>query len=478
MADSIYSNIFDFNLYDILVGLFFFTIILIVFYRYASKMYAFDNSKAKVFKRILLIKLIASIFFAMYHQFIYKGGDTLQYFSNSIAMNQYFGFDLFGLFGKLIKINLSGDYEFLTQLNMVEDKYGYDSSLFAVLKIASIIGVFTGNSFYATSLFFSCISFFASWYHYNTLIKIYPNLNKALQLSILSVPSVLFWASGISKDSICISCVLIIFASLINLITLKVNILKNIIVVVFLLYAVYIIKSYIAFTIIPCILLWIALNYLKQIKNKDVRQILFPFVFISIVLLGAFFANRIASTDAKFSGKESFVEKARTQQANLQVAGSAYSLGTNSQNPLIVGLLGIVVSIFRPFIWEVSNPLMVLAFLESSLIMILFYFTFFKWGLGNAIGFLAKDSFILFTFAFTLIFASGVGASSGNFGTLLRYKIPCLPFLVSSLLIMFQKFTGSVNYIHQSALHRLLAKYFLGQIPPKRISKPFNANIA
>jgi hypothetical protein len=37
---------------------------------------------------------------------------------------------------------------------------------------------------------------------------------------------------------------------------------------------------------------------------------------------------------------------------------------------------------------------------------------------------------------FVLILAFGVGTNSGNFGTLVRYKIPLIPFFLSSLFIM------------------------------------------
>jgi hypothetical protein len=39
-------------------------------------------------------------------------------------------------------------------------------------------------------------------------------------------------------------------------------------------------------------------------------------------------------------------------------------------------------------------------------------------------------------FVFSLIFAISVGISSGNFGTLVRYKIPLMPFYLSGLYIL------------------------------------------
>jgi hypothetical protein len=43
---------------------------------------------------------------------------------------------------------------------------------------------------------------------------------------------------------------------------------------------------------------------------------------------------------------------------------------------------------------------------------------------------------VVFSLIFSLIFAFAVGASSGNFGALSRYKIPCLPFYGAVLAIL------------------------------------------
>jgi hypothetical protein len=40
------------------------------------------------------------------------------------------------------------------------------------------------------------------------------------------------------------------------------------------------------------------------------------------------------------------------------------------------------------------------------------------------------------SFVFSLIFAASVGITSANFGTLVRYKIPLIPFYLSGLYIL------------------------------------------
>jgi hypothetical protein len=44
---------------------------------------------------------------------------------------------------------------------------------------------------------------------------------------------------------------------------------------------------------------------------------------------------------------------------------------------------------------------------------------------------------VLYCFLFAMLFALFVGATTLNFGTLCRYKIPCMPFYVIALLLIW-----------------------------------------
>jgi hypothetical protein len=47
------------------------------------------------------------------------------------------------------------------------------------------------------------------------------------------------------------------------------------------------------------------------------------------------------------------------------------------------------------------------------------------------------DETLQFCLIFTLVFAFAVGISTSNFGSLSRYKIPCMPFYTAFLFITF-----------------------------------------
>jgi ABC-type sulfate transport system permease component len=95
---------------------------------------------------------------------------------------------------------------------------------------------------------------------------------------------------------------------------------------------------------------------------------------------------------------------------------------------------------FRPFIWEARNIVMLLSALESLLIL---WFT-----LKNLlsprqfVNFFKKiftDTLVLYCLAFSFLFAAFVGLSSLNFGSLVRYKIPAIPFYLIAMALISGK---------------------------------------
>ena len=103
-------------------------------------------------------------------------------------------------------------------------------------------------------------------------------------------------------------------------------------------------------------------------------------------------------------------------------AGSTYSIGEldgTFGNMIGKAPQAINVSLFRPYMWEIRNPLMALTATESILLLFFTLFVILKCR-GKLIRTL-NDPTILFCLIFSLTFAFAVGVSTFNFGTLARY---------------------------------------------------------
>jgi hypothetical protein len=95
------------------------------------------------------------------------------------------------------------------------------------------------------------------------------------------------------------------------------------------------------------------------------------------------------------------------------------------------------VTLFRPYPWEARKPIVVLTALEALLFLFLTFKVLFRVGTKKIWISISKNPTIQFSLIFTLIFAFAVGISSYNFGTLSRYKIPCMPFYATALILIY-----------------------------------------
>ena len=93
---------------------------------------------------------------------------------------------------------------------------------------------------------------------------------------------------------------------------------------------------------------------------------------------------------------------------------------------IALGPQAVNISLFRPYLWEVSNPLMLLSALEGLvfLFLTLYLLVRIRWKLFTYL----RMPNVLFCLIFALVFAFAVGVSTFNFGTLSRYKIPMMPY--------------------------------------------------
>lgn len=79
---------------------------------------------------------------------------------------------------------------------------------------------------------------------------------------------------------------------------------------------------------------------------------------------------------------------------------------------------------------------MLLSAIEATYFIVLTIRIFYRVGAGKTLRTIISTPVLTLCFVFSLIFAISVGLSSGNFGTLVRYKIPLMPFYLAGLYIM------------------------------------------
>ena len=80
--------------------------------------------------------------------------------------------------------------------------------------------------------------------------------------------------------------------------------------------------------------------------------------------------------------------------------------------------------------------MMMVSGLENLFILLFTLYVHYKVKIIGIFKYFNKNSLLTFSLIFSLFFAFAVGISTSNFGSLVRYRIPLLPFYVSSLIII------------------------------------------
>ncbi|KAA5548310.1 hypothetical protein [Adhaeribacter rhizoryzae] len=391
----------------------------------------------------LTVKLVGAIALGIIFQFYYgrgsmPSGDTGNYYKQSrIVMQAFYDSPATG-----IKLLLSkGEYNSST-VRYASRMYWYTSSTeFFVIKVASFFGIIGLGSYAVIALFFAFTSFSGMWSMYLTFLKLYPNLHKQLAIAIFFLPSVFFWGSGLMKDSITIGALGWLFYGFHTFAIEKKSLLKAAFIIFISAYVLYTVKVYILLAFLPPALFWIFIENNRKIRNTLLRNLAKPF-FILIGLGVAYLgATNLTEGDSKYD-IDNIGERTKINAIYLteQVAtGSAYNIGIfdgSLSSMITVGPQAIVVALYRPFLWEVRNPVMLLSAIEATIFIYLTLTLFYKTGFFKSIKLITSTPILLFSILFSIVLAFAVGTNSGNFGTLVRYKIPLMPFYLSALYIM------------------------------------------
>jgi hypothetical protein len=389
-------------------------------------------------------KIIGAILLGIIYQYYYKGGDTFNYWHQTEIINSSMS-DSFWTWLRLItgraEIYDVDVYNYTTQFTW----YGIKTPEYLISVIGALIGLFTMTTYLPTAVLFAAISFTGVWKLYIVFTKLYPRLSKQLAYAILFIPSVIFWGSGFMKDTITLSCMGWVTHFFYIIFYENKKIIANSIFALIFLYIIYIIKSYIVMAFLPAILLW-GVGLLSY-KIKDTRLILFVRYFLYASAIGGIFvvggkleAEMFGEYNVESLASKSFVTRDYLYRISNEQDGSGYTLG--DFDPTVMGMLqqapaGVNVTLFRPYLWEARKPIVMISAFESLFFLIFTIVVIFRNNPIRVIQRVLSDETLQFCLIFTLVFAFAVGISTSNFGSLVRYKIPCLPFYTAFLIILY-----------------------------------------
>ena len=418
------------SIQDISIALLWFTILLTFSFYKRNQIQNLEIKKYYI--RNILFKFSFAIFFSIIYIVYYGGGDTTAYWDGAVTLNKLFFSAPVDYFNHLISepTNALRAMHFSADTGYPPGWIYREPEAWFICKLTSIVSIFTFRSYFAGTLIFAFFTARASWRVFEMIQKLETHQVRVAAYCILFVPSVSFWCTGISKDTVIYFSVLNILFYTFDFLVLgnKITI-RKLLYIGFSMLLIYHIRSF----ILAAIAAPLMMAFGARLTNKYERNFLAKLFLRSLVLFSgiAVFLYFFQSTFAE----SMFSEAQVVQQDFLEneiYTGKRYELSSVDLSP--TGLLlavpeSVFFGIYRPFIYESLSPNFILNGFESLvLIFITFRFVF----IGNVfkkIKKIRKKEILVFALIFSIFIAFMAGFTSVLFGVLVRIRAPLLPFI-------------------------------------------------
>lgn len=287
-----------------------------------------------------------------------------------------------------------------------------------LIRLNAFISLFSFNNYFIHALIFVFLSFVGLFAIYKVLSNYVNNHHQIFAYSVFLLPSVLFWSSAILKEA------LVFFNLGLALYFLEkwknntsiINLFWFLTFILLLMLS----KMYIFLLTLPALLYIITVKLMPQINKIAlfivVHILLLSFFFTSEYFLAYDFSNIVVTK------QQHFIQMAKEFSASSRIdipllENSLLSFLLNTPQAIVNGL-------FRPFIWESHNILALMSALENLFIFLIFVlcFVFPQKNINNV--------WFWFSISFSLLLIILIGITTPVLGALVRYKLPCLPFLM------------------------------------------------
>lgn len=430
-----------FGLFDLIIGFGWLALILVIgFYiRLRNR----DKPHFKYFMPHLYFKLgFAFLFGLAYSVVLTDGGDTLAYWEGAVNLNHLFWDSPANYFEEIFTTPTGSTItdRFNTSTGFPPSWIYQEPESFFVCKVISVFTFFTLNSYLALTFVISTFAIYSSWKFYELVkdFKFCPSW--VLVFATLFIPTVAFWCSGISKDTLVLGALFLFLYHLFSVIMNKKRLTtKRVLFIVFSLFLLYNLRQFMIIAVLsPFFIAFIVTLDTRIIKligeNKvlifGVRLISFT-VSIILVLSIMSMAGGSSLEDNEYLDEVAIIQKDFAQ--NKLYTGYRYDLGItdfSTTGMILASPIALITAFFRPFIWEANSAFLLISGLEGTLLLFfVFKFFFLNGNILKHFAFIRSQEFLVFSIIFVLLLGFFVGFTSGLFNVLVRFKAPLMVFL-------------------------------------------------
>ncbi|MBO7133342.1 MAG: hypothetical protein J6W06_04195 [Bacteroidales bacterium] len=397
--------------------------------------YKNDDETRRYFYLGFFYKIACCIGFAVIYDFYYHwAGDTYYYYLASTRLGQVLFQDPSSYFRIMLD---SIDY---TNIQTLSPGLAYypvlrDPSRYAVHRFLSPFAILGGDNYYTINICLSLFLFLLNWEFFQYIRKKINCDDKITFICVMLVPSVGFWSSALMKDSFTFTFNLVFIMCFAKIFFDRKIRISTILGLILSAYIVKELKVYILYAAIAGCMVWLGSGYLKRVKSVFFKFIVAPLLVVTVAF-GGMYALRFLSSNVggNYGDVDSMLSQASVTQQDLKqeyYEGHSFDIGDfdGSLGGLItMGPKAVIAGLYRPFIFESETAVMLLSGLENTALLLLTLYVFFKAGIKYTIKQILGNPFVSMCLLFSVVLALGIGISTSNFGALVRFKIPLIPF--------------------------------------------------
>lgn len=399
-----------------------------------------DDAAYNYYIPSFLLHLLGGFGFAAFY--LNTGGDTQAYYSGAISLKDLFYRDTPGYFAELF--SSPQNHSIFTHFNYhsgLPPTWIYqEAESWMVSKIYSIPAILGISGYFGLTTIVAFASHSSAFFLFRELYLRNIHKKLPLMLAILAVPSVLFWTSGISKDTLLeigLTAVTayyfrmlragfragtffwIVFFSYLFLFSIR-----NIMLVSAFLSGVYSFSRS-----------WLRSSRVSDLSKTAIRAGTFV-AMVSVVTLiftnGSFLESSALNevvAEAEITHND-FTQNKTYGESRYQIEVTEFSLpGMVASMPA-----SIVAGLYRPFLWESLSPAFILNGIESTVLITLTLRVILFRKRRKLFRYLFRNEILSYLIISALFIAFFSGFSSILFGVLVRIRSFALPFFAAVLL--------------------------------------------
>ena len=395
----------------------------------AALIWFFYKQQDSIIKRfywpVLSYKLAAGICMGLVYTYYYAEGDTFSFFRDAVRLTEaareepmeYLRFLWGG--GK--------DHPLWAVVENHQSR-----SLFMV-KWVSVVSMVSGDNYWIATLYFSFFSFAGAWYLVRVIIAAWPHAEVPALVAFLVYPSIVFWSSGIIKESLALPALFCMTAIFLKWWTTSRLGWMEWLLLLFSVWVGWRLKYYYTGIFLSVAGASLAVKYMATIlRVSRVRGqvslwvVTFVLFTATATLLHPNFSLKVLP-QVIADNYQAYVDKSDEGGTIIytDLNASWWSIMRHAPEALASGL-------FRPFLWEADSWIMLAGALENTGLLALFLWTIIRFLRMSDV---KEPILIMALVVFVILLGILLPLSTPNFGTLSRYRVGYLAFFVFIVLI-------------------------------------------